>query len=508
MTSEHVQNEQLISAYLDGELTSEERQHVEHLLETNADYRRFLADLRALVDELQELPKLSLDEGFVSRVLKRTQQAVPETADSTPPEAASLEVVSAYLDGELSAEELSRVQQQLETDEPARQYLQQLRALERDVHALPKHSLPEDFADRVLQRAERTALAAKQADSATRHDAPALVTPAQRPEVQQSRTPWRGLAWSLAAVAAAVFLAVVLGRDPGTDRTDIASVPQALPETDVDSPPALDSPDPVSIAADNAALPEETPESEGTSDQATPPWRPAPDETWPVVLAMQQNAKQRLILVYEVAVTSIGTEQGAFARLLTRHNIGFRDTVAVGENEQRALLKRRYLEGAKIASPVQKGMDEIRLYLVSCNGKQADSLYRDLAGGPPGFASFSLNLTSGEAGGGVLNRVCEAGEISERHSEAVRLATSFAMLSKTARNLGVFGTIGWIDPELLKGPPRPDDTPQSDDPVQSDNDVPAGQVADKDDVKSLPDGEDLQCELLFVVRNMRTPPRR
>jgi hypothetical protein len=198
-------------------------------------------------------------------------------------------------------------------------------------------------------------------------------------------------------------------------------------------------------------------------------------------------------LVYEVSLTSVGVEQGAFARLLNRHNIGFRDTVAVGEEEQRSLLKRRYLEGAKIASPAQKGMDEIRLYLVSCTAKEADSLYYDLTGGPPGFASFSLNLTSGEAGGGVLNRVCEASDIKERNNEAVRLATSFAMLSKTARNLGVFGTIEWIDPELMQPP------------AQSGSKEPAEPVAEPDETETLPDPEDLQCELLFVVRNMQTP---
>ncbi len=493
MTGGDLHNEQLISAYLDGELTSEERQYVEQLLETNADYRQLLADLRALVDDLQQLPKLSLDEGFVGRVADQTRQVAQATAEEEDSEDISLELISAYLDDELSADDLACVQQQLESDDPSQEYLQQLRALDSDLRALPKQTLDDSFADRVLRRAERTMLVPEEAHSEIPSETEPVATPARRPEIDESRTAWRGFAWSVAAVAAAIVLAVVLGRNPESGPTDIAVVPNEGPEVDVESLPPSDPPEMAALDSRQVPSPHEVPDSGDPGNQVEPPPRHKPEGDWPVVLAMQQNVKQRFILVYEVSLTSVGVEQGAFARLLNRHNIGFRDTVAVGEEEQRSLLKRRYLEGARIASPAQKGMDEIRLYLVSCTAKEADSLYHDLTGGPPGFASFSLNLTSGEAGGGVLNRVCEASDIKERSNEAVRLAASFAMLSKTARNLGVFGTIEWIDPELMQPP------------TQSGSDAAAEPAAEPDDTETLPNPEDLQCELLFVVRNMQTP---
>jgi len=484
MTSGDGHNEQLISAYLDGELTSEERQHVEQLLAENAEYRQLLDDLRALMVALKQLPRLSLDEGFVSRVIDQTRHATQIPADDQQSKGITLELLGAYVDDELSDVDLSRVQRALEADEKSQRYVEQLRALDHDLKALPKPSLGDDFADRVLRRAERNLLAPAERDSSVSTDVEPDLTPAGRSAAGDGRPAWRGFVWSAAAIAAALLLAFLFGRDPGAGSSDIASIPPVQPEPDVVVPQTDQPPE---------VLPEQSPEVGEPDTQVEPPAAVTPDGAWPVVLAMQENARQRFILIYDVSVTSLGVEQGMFARFLTRHNIGFGSTFAVGDEEQGALLKRQYLKDARVAPDGEKEMDEIRLYLVSCTGNQADAMYRDLAGGPPGFASFSLNLTSGEAGGGVLNRVCDASRISERSSEAVRLMTSFAMLSETARNLGVFGTIEWVDPELLEPSPQSG----ADEPDKP-------QVAD---AEPQADQGDFQCELLFVVRNLQ-PERK
>ncbi len=490
MTGGDAHNEQLISAYLDGELTSDERQHVEQLLASNADYRQLLADLRAIMDGLRQLPRLSLDEGFVGRVIDQTRHAIQTTGDSEPPEEASLELLSAYLDDELSSGDVSLVRQQLEANSQSRQYVQRLRALDSDLRALPKHTLDEDFADRVLRRAERTMLVPVEVQPSAPDEVEPVVTLAGRPASDESRISWRGFIWSAAAVAAAVVLALLVNDQPGFDPTDLAVVPVDKSDTS----PAIDPPN--HQLGPRSPSPQELAGSGAPDTQVKPPSGRTPDSAWPVVLAMRENARQRLILVYEVSVTSLGVEQGAFARLLTRHNIGFRETVAVEQQEQRSLLKQRFLEGAELAPAGKEGMDEVRLYLVSCTGNEADLLYQDLAGGPPGFASFSLNLTSGEAGGGVLNRVCDASQIGGRSNEAIRLLASFAMMSETARNLGVFGSIEWVDPELLQPPP------------QSGSNRPAEPKAGQEDVETPAAQGDFQCELLFVVRNIQPAPKQ
>src|SRR5437762_11876480 len=62
-------SEELLSAYLDGELPGEERTHVEAWLASSAEHRRLLDDLQAIRRELQALPKQTLDAGFSDRVL-------------------------------------------------------------------------------------------------------------------------------------------------------------------------------------------------------------------------------------------------------------------------------------------------------------------------------------------------------------------------------------------------------------------------------------------------------
>ena len=61
--------EELLSAYLDGELPSDERARVEAWLASNAEHRRLFDDLQAIRRELQALPQQSLDAAFSDRVL-------------------------------------------------------------------------------------------------------------------------------------------------------------------------------------------------------------------------------------------------------------------------------------------------------------------------------------------------------------------------------------------------------------------------------------------------------
>lgn len=91
--------DELLSAYLDGELPREERARVEDWLTASAEHRRLLDDLKAIRRELQALPKQSLDAGFSDRVLAAIRQRSGEpaasltTASGSSPAAESAETI-------------------------------------------------------------------------------------------------------------------------------------------------------------------------------------------------------------------------------------------------------------------------------------------------------------------------------------------------------------------------------------------------------------------------------
>src|SRR6516162_1162616 len=65
-----VSESELISAYLDGELTAEEQARAEQILAGSAEARQLLEELRAMSGTLQSLPQLKLDEDLGPRVLQ------------------------------------------------------------------------------------------------------------------------------------------------------------------------------------------------------------------------------------------------------------------------------------------------------------------------------------------------------------------------------------------------------------------------------------------------------
>jgi len=74
------------------------------------------------------------------------------------------ELFSAYLDGELTADEHARVEQLLAASPVARQLLEELRAVGSSLQLLPQQKLDEDLSARVLEIAERRMLLPAQTD--------------------------------------------------------------------------------------------------------------------------------------------------------------------------------------------------------------------------------------------------------------------------------------------------------------------------------------------------------
>ncbi len=150
----------------------------------------------------------------------------------------SEELLSAYLDGELSADELMRVEAALAQSPQLRQLLAELRNLGGSLQVLPEYRLREDLALRVLRRAEREMLASfnavsavinvsssaaaggssianspnlssSHANSGRANDAAVARLPVEVPQRWNSTAMWKMRVWAGAAIAASVLLMVI-----------------------------------------------------------------------------------------------------------------------------------------------------------------------------------------------------------------------------------------------------------------------------------------------------------
>jgi hypothetical protein len=141
------------------------------------------------------------------------------------------ELLSAYLDGELTATEQADVEQLLDESPEARRLLEELRALSSSLRSLPQYKLDEDLSEGVLRLAERRILAGdgrRGQDAPVSESAPpAKMAPAAGPAPRDHSRPaaWhrivtpRNFIYAAATAAAAVLLFVLTndGRQPEFD---------------------------------------------------------------------------------------------------------------------------------------------------------------------------------------------------------------------------------------------------------------------------------------------------
>jgi len=156
------------------------------------------------------------------------------------------ELFSAYLDGELTAEEQAQMERLLAGSPPARQLLDELRALSASLQSLPVYRLAEDLSEPVLRAAERRTLSGQ-----TEPDVPAA-------QEDIPISPWRKVAqrlsrprvwlWPAVAAAAAILLAIFA---PEEGRR-IAKAPMEAPAAK--APAAAASPAPADAAPERKAI--------------------------------------------------------------------------------------------------------------------------------------------------------------------------------------------------------------------------------------------------------------
>ena len=159
------------------------------------------------------------------------------------------ELISAYLDGELSSAEAARVEAKLEQDAGLRQMMEELRTLRATLRALPRHELEADFSESVLRRAEREILSSGVSPRSSRSEKPAQ-------SVARRRFSARTLFWTIGTLAAAITLVVHYGGFPGFGpRAQIAQAPLERAQEDEDRRVELaEAIGPVPVVAKNAKL--------------------------------------------------------------------------------------------------------------------------------------------------------------------------------------------------------------------------------------------------------------
>jgi anti-sigma factor RsiW len=104
---------ELLSAYLDGEVSSDERQQIEQQLAGSAEYRSELAALRALQSMLRELPRYRLPPEVGERTTGEIRRIAAGDAIVPPSFSLDPELLSAYCDGEVSEGERQVVERAL-----------------------------------------------------------------------------------------------------------------------------------------------------------------------------------------------------------------------------------------------------------------------------------------------------------------------------------------------------------------------------------------------------------
>lgn len=162
------------------------------------------------------------------------------------------ELISAYLDGELTAEEQSLVEQALVENAECRQLFEELRALRGSLQSLPSHRPPSGFSQRVIRRAERAMLQDSEnaPDAAINGKPAASEKGASHEAAAQAHAPtiaipaesgaWRGAAWIFAAAALAAALLVAINL-PDIEISPVVLRPtQVIPNSDYFQPHAQD----------------------------------------------------------------------------------------------------------------------------------------------------------------------------------------------------------------------------------------------------------------------------
>jgi hypothetical protein len=243
--------------------------------------------------------------------------------DDAPPDDAPLgetprdELFSAYLDGELTADEQAEIEHLLATDSAGRRLLDDLQSLSQTLQSLPRETLGEDLRNEVLRVAERRLLTEGGPGEETQPKS--LVHWLSKRFLQRRALTWAGLAVAIA------LMITMTERWQGTGPHTPAVREMAR------SPAAADRPAPRELA----------------------PGAPAPKKT---------GLPPTIRAAGEASLTTDGDRQGGLAGGAARKA----ETTAASSVEKGSLDKARAKEGALQESSTALGGDDAPAVVVQC----------------------------------------------------------------------------------------------------------------------------------------------
>ena len=168
----------------------------------------------------------------------------------------SEELISAYLDGELTSDEQVRVEQALLEDPHSQQLLEDLQALHDRLQAIPHSEPSQDYTQQILRRAERAILTGT--STASGEEATTAVRPAKPGAQVNQPANLKHLIWASTALAATLMLALLFRSEDQA----VYQVSDAGNEQETTSPPAAASPELESVTTDDLEVEEESAEAE------------------------------------------------------------------------------------------------------------------------------------------------------------------------------------------------------------------------------------------------------
>ena len=349
------------------------------------------------------------------------------------------ELLSAYLDDELTPDERARVEERLAADPTARQLLDQLRAVSQAVRDLPRETVGKDLRQAILERAKLAA--AEQKDAADVRPAAQPLSddiPWPTPELSIGRTV-RGWVWAGLAVAAALLLMFL---QPGSHKeADVPGTVAMRSESsggDHDRGSNLRARDELSTReaetatasaaaplrggggfggarAEPAAVPATTPPTAGTplANSSEPDSRPevrreimvrdqvavsspasgrasvsgrssgelAADASQPSPAAPPAAAAEDQLVVVHVQVTPVAFQTKTFDGLLARNGIEVEEAPATNEQsapEEEAVVARREASRLKDKAASTVAEPDLDVVFVSAPAAQVASCLADL----------------------------------------------------------------------------------------------------------------------------------
>ena len=437
--------DELLSAFLDGELAGDELSLVERLLEEDPSHQQALDELQSLGVEMQSLPRYELGDDFCRRVLDASRQKQPPVpADTAPAHTGKHRDVVAPV---------AQLQRDGETRmfRGGRPLIYALLALAAAVMVMLASPAQKDIDDPAGQPG--VAVPGVKTNGAT-DDPGSFVSNSQTPADVDAPTTTSPLApkshgpKSYGPKRAGSDLAQATPNSIG-DAASPSSVATDSPKT-----ARRESPDGTgSEAQAGSALAGSDPKAAGLDDpdsgSARRPKpmqvadaRPTPDIVGVPNVPDAAVAAEGLIqylFVINVEPTAEGTKKHVFLNALKGHGIRFETDLKVDDGLERAML------ASQMLAPVKAGQERVKadLFYVVATGSQIDSSVQHLgASGLVNRMHFDVAMRSVQIDVFRKLRIADArdrkikAEVVAQGGRARRLLLNLAALSPAVRQLG------------------------------------------------------------------------